>query len=91
MQIIERTLPNGRKINIMFGYADLDGEYYSQFKEASYMNFNRGASYGAFISCDSPYWISCWELDRKNTFMNRALTRSEKAEFEKTYLADLGK
>lgn len=91
MKEVKIMLPNGRKIKVMFCYADYNGEYWFTFKDASYMNFNKGASYGAFVSHDCPNSIDCWELDRKNVFMNRALTRSEKAEFEKSYLANLGK
>lgn len=86
MTQIKKTLPNGRKLCIVFGYADSNGEFYSTFKDASYMNFNKGASYGAFIYHDCPDSIDWLELDKKTEFNNRALTRSEKAEFEKRYL-----
>ena len=91
MKEIKRTLPNGRNVKIAFGYADSNGEFYSCFKEASYMNFNKGASYGAFITIDDPDWYDCWELDKSHDFMDRALTRLEKTEFEKKYLASLSK
>ncbi len=82
-----KTTPNGRKILIKFGYADGNGEYYSRFADASYANFDRGASYAAFVASAEPDTLHCFECDTKAEFKDKALTPAEKAEFEKNYLA----
>ena len=84
-KIYKKTLPNGRKIMIKFGYVS-GGECYSRFAEASYDNFDRGASYAAFVAADKPDSLTCWECDMTGEFMDRALTATEKKEFENGYL-----
>ena len=84
-KIYKKTLPNGRKIMIKFGYVS-GGECYSRFAEASYDNFDRGASYAAFVAADKPDSLACWECDMTGEFMDRALTATEKKEFELEYL-----
>lgn len=83
--IIKRTMPNGRQIMIKFGYADNNGEYYTRFADASYQNFDRGATYAAFVSHSHPDSLPCWEMDEEYGFEDRALTAEEKKWFEKNY------
>ena len=81
-KILTKTTPNGREIMVKFGYADNNGEYYSNFADASYQNFDRGASYAAFVALARPDIIPCWECDTIAPFMDRALTAEEKKKFE---------
>lgn len=85
-KIYKRTMPNGREIMIKFGYADNSGDYYTRFADASYQNFDRGASYAAFVSHSHPDSLPCWEMDEEYGFTDRALKAYEKADFEESYL-----
>lgn len=85
-KIYKRTMPNGREIMIKFGYADGNGEYYTRFSDASYQNFDRGASYAAFVSHSHPDSLPCWEMDEEYGFDECALSAAEKKAFEKYYL-----
>ena len=85
--IFNRTTKNGRKVMIMFAYADGNGEPYTRFVDASYQNFDRGATYAAFVASARPNTIPCWEMDEEFGFMDRALTVAEKEAFQKKVLA----
>ena len=86
-KIYKRTMPNGRQIMVKFGYADGNGEYYTRFADASYQNFDRGATYAAFVASARPNTIPCWEMDEEFGFMDRALTVAEKEAFQKKVFA----
>ena len=85
-KIYKRTMPNGRQIMVKFGYADGNGEYYTRFADASYQNFDRGATYAAFVSHSRPDSIPCWEMDEEYGFRDRALESWEKKDFVEDYL-----
>ena len=85
-KIYERTMPNGRQIMVKFGYADNNGEYYTRFADASYQNFDRGATFAAFVASAKPDTIPCWEMDEEYGFRDRALESWEKSDFVEDYL-----
>lgn len=55
-------LLDGRMLKFKFGYADSNGEYYTNFADASKANNGKGVKYGAFLTV-SDGTNPCWEFD----------------------------
>lgn len=81
--------PDGTQIMVKFGYADNNGEYYTQFADASKANSGKGATYTAFIASvepDNDDTDPCWEIDSRLIYKDRALTAEEKTDIENCYM-----
>lgn len=88
MDKIYNVLQNdGTKWMFKFGYVDDNGEYYSNFADASRANSGKGASYGAFLALADDA-DPCWEFDElaaeygvSVSFSDRELTEDEEIKF----------
>lgn len=54
-------LLDGRMLKFKFGYADSNGEYYTNFADASKANNGKDVRYGAFFTVSDT--DPCWEFD----------------------------
>lgn len=73
-------LLDGRMLKFKFGYADSNGEYYTNFTDASKANNGKGVKYGAFLTV-SDGTDPCWEFDSDliDYQADRELTEEEKS------------
>ena len=87
---LTKTLSNGQKIEIMFGYTDRNcDECYSNFKDASYMNFDRGCTYAAFVRVIKVDTYTSYVVSKQTDWLTAPLTAKEKEQFKSDYLNSL--